>query len=145
MSLLQCAEDIADLSIDLGQLLVDRRQIHVLLLLGNHTSNRAPQGKAKSKQKAGSGPPSPRGPSPSPTRADGGARLERAQCGCGGDPGGIRRAQIEEGRSRARCGRRRRWSPTAPAGGTPPLLGLFVWFCFRFTEDLPRWIHIVSF
>jgi hypothetical protein len=30
-SLLQCAEDVADLPVDLGQLLVDRRQIHVLL------------------------------------------------------------------------------------------------------------------
>lgn len=70
------------------------------------------------------------------------------QCGCGGSPAGF-----------ARC-RSRGLDPTPEVGDAEAqaeavvvsdragrrhaaLLGLFVWFCFRFTEDLPRWIHIV--
>ena len=51
-SLLQCAEDVADLPVDLGQLLVDRRQIHVLLPLRVRATE-TPRGKAKSERKEG--------------------------------------------------------------------------------------------
>ena len=52
VSLLQCAEDVADLAVDLGQLLVDRRQIHVLLPLRVRATE-TPRGKAKSERKEG--------------------------------------------------------------------------------------------
>ena len=52
VSLLQCAEDVADLPVDLGQLLVDRRQIHVLLPLRVRATE-TPRGKAKSERKEG--------------------------------------------------------------------------------------------
>lgn len=66
-------------------------------------------------------------------------------------PAGFAGRGSRRGRSNARGGGGGglRQGRAGRSGGTPRLgylaLGStssFVWFCFRFTEDLPRWIHI---
>ena len=99
VSLLQCAEDVADLAVDLGQLLVDRRQIHALVpsLRVRTTApatEKTPRGKAKSERKEGSGSPRPldldsSSSLPNPTTA--GSKEPQPQCGSGW----ICRARIE--------------------------------------------------
>ena len=74
-------------------------------------------------------PPQPDRRSPNPNAGPAGFAVR----GSRGRGGGWRR-------------RRRQESPAGRSGGTPRLSSrrlsrLFVWFCFRFTEDLPRWIH----
>ena len=80
--LLQRAEDVGDLPVDLGELLVDRRQIHPLLR-GSHakTLTRAAEGTGKIQPEM-----DPRGdqPEPNPTHWD--ARI-------GGVPAQMRRGQ----------------------------------------------------